>query len=248
MGIGTYRIARVLSAAVLAVSASLQAQDAPLGVVQQATAAHVRQAAVSQGATIYPGEELSTDVSGVLAVSIGGAGFRLLESSRAFFYSGSNGPVGELRGGTLTFRKEAGNSNITIVASDVKIVSTGEGAATGQVMIVSACEIRVTTVVGQVQVTSGSETRVLNERETYSVTPDVSVIDIRSSLSPEDPGYHQSHTHKSCTVDRSNKKWGGPPVGSGSSHFLKLAAIGGAVVAGVLLWPKGHNDVSPSTP
>jgi hypothetical protein len=237
----------VLCAAALSVSASLQAQDAPLGVVQQASSAHVRQAAVSEGATVYPGEELSTDVGGLLAVSIGGAGFRLFESSRAFFYAGSAGPVGELRSGTLTFRKEAGNNNITIVASDVRIVSKGEGAATGQVMIVSPCEIRVTTVVGQVEVTSGTETRVMNERETYSVTPEVSVIDIRSSISPEDPGYHQSHTHKSCAADRSTKKWGGPPVGSGSSHFVKWAVIGGAVVAGVLLWPKGH-DVSPSTP
>src|SRR4029077_2295086 len=126
----------VLCACALAVSVSLQAQDAPLGVVQQASAAHVRQAPVSEGATLYPGEELSTDVGGVLAVSIGGAGFRLLESGRVFFYAGSGGPVGEWRSGTFPFRKEAGNNNVTIVASDVKIASKGEEPATGQVMIV----------------------------------------------------------------------------------------------------------------
>jgi hypothetical protein len=248
MGIEIYRIARALGVAALVVSASLQAQDAPLGVVQQANLAHVRQAAVTQGATIYPGEELSTDVSGMMAFSIGSAGFRLLESTRVFFYAGPSGPVGELRRGTLTFRKEAGGSNITIVASDVRIVTKGDGAAAGHVLILSPCEVRVTTVVGQVEVTAGNEKQTMGERETYSVTPDNAVIEVHSSLSPDDPGYHQSHTHKSCRPVQSDKKWaGGPPIGSGSSHFLKVALIGGAVVAGVLLWPKGH-DESPSTP
>jgi hypothetical protein len=248
-GLGKYRIARVLGMAALGVSALAQAQEVPLGVVQQASMAHVRQAAVSQGATIYAGEELSTDVGGLLAVTVGGTGFRLLESSRAFFYQGAGGPVVELRSGTLTFGKEGGSTNVTIVASDVKIVSKGDGPATGQVMMASPCEIRVTSVVGQLDVTSGAEMRTLGERETYSVTPENAVIEVRSVVSPDDPGYHQSHEHKACQQQQNRKPFGSAPVGSGSSHFLKLAGIGAAVVAGILLWPKGHgNDVSPSSP
>src|SRR6476659_7747369 len=162
------RIGRVLVFAALAVSANTRAQEAPMGVVQQAIHARVKQGDVSEGATVYPGEELSTDVGGVLALSASGVGLRLLESSSAFLYHSGTGPLTDLRNGTMTFRKEAGSSNITIVASDVRIVSKGDGAATGHVLILSPCEVRVTTVVGQVEVTAGNEKQTMGERETYS--------------------------------------------------------------------------------
>jgi hypothetical protein len=218
-----------------------------MGVVQQAVHAHVKQGDVSEGATVYAGEELSTDVGGVLALSSSGVGLRLLESSRAFLYSAASGLMTDLRNGTITFRKEAGGSNITIVASDVRMVSKGDGPVTGQVMIVSPCEVRVTTVVGQVEVTSGTEVHLIGERETYSVTPDAAVLDPHGNLSPDDPGYHESHTHKSCTAQH-NAKRGAGPIGAGSSHFLKLVAIGGAVATAIILWPKSPSEESPSRP
>jgi hypothetical protein len=235
--------------ALATVSGVAWAQEPPLGVVQQASHAHVKQGEVTEGATVYAGEELGTDVGGVLALSVGGAGFTLLESSRAFFYSSAAGPIAELRNGAATFRKEAGGATIAIVASDVRITSKGDGPVTGQVMIVSPCEVRVTTVVGQVEVTSGSETHLIGERETYSVTPEVSVSDPRGNLSPDDPGYHESHAHKSCTAERGARR-GAPPVGAGSSHFLKIAAIAGAAAAAaavLLLSPKSSSE-SPSRP
>jgi len=219
-----------------------------MGVVQQAIHARVKQGDVSEGATVYPGEELSTDVGGVLALSASGVGLRLLESSSAFLYHSGTGPLTDLRNGTMTFRKEAGSSNITIVASDVRIVSKGDGPATGQVMIVSPCEVRVTTVVGQVEVTSGIETRLIGDRETYSVTPEAAVLDPHGNLSPDDPGYHGSHTHKPCAAQHSPRRGAGP-IGAGSNHFIKIAAIGGAVAAAIILWPKSSSsDESPSRP
>jgi hypothetical protein len=247
MNLAENSIGRVLVLAALAtVSGIARAQEPPLGVVQQASHAHVKQGDVTEGATVYAGEELGTDIGGVLALSVGGAGFTLLESSRAFFYSSAAGPIAELRNGAATFRKEAGGATIAIVASDVRITSKGDGPATGQVTIVSPCEVRVTTVVGQVEVTSGSETHLIGERETYSVTPDVSVLDPRGNVSPDDPGYHGSHVHKSCAAERTARR-GAPPVGAGSSHFLKIAAIGGAAAAVLLLWPKSSSE-SPSRP
>jgi hypothetical protein len=244
--LGIERIGRILIAA-LVVSAMSRAQEPPLGVVQQANRAHVGQSDITEGATVFTAEELSTDAGGVLAVSIDGAGFRLLESSRVFFYHGANGPIAELRAGTLAFRKEAGGGKVTIVASDVRVVSKDEGPVTGQVMIASPCEIRVTSVVGQLDVTSGQETRTVGERESYSVTPEVSVFDARSPVSPDDSGYHQSHSHRSCAAERPTRKFGGPPLPSGSSHFLKIALIAGGVGAIIALLPKGHSE-SPSVP
>jgi hypothetical protein len=222
-----------------------------MGVIQQSNLGHIRQTTVTEGATVYPGEVLSTDIGGMIALTIGTAAFRLLEGTRAVFFAGANGPVAELRNGTLTYRKEAGAPNLTIFASDVKVVTKGDAGASGHILILNPCEVRVSTGTGLVEVTSGDETQAMGERETYSVTPDNAVIEIHSAVSPVEPGYHESHTHKSCRPDQNNKKWGSAPVGTGSSHFLKLAAIGGAAVIGLLLIPKGHGhgqDESPSVP
>jgi len=228
----------------LAVSASLRAQEAPVGVVQQATRASLKQAPVSEGATVYSGEELSTDTGGVLAVSVGASGFRLLESSRAFFYRGASRPIAELSQGTLVFRTEGNGQKLTIVASDVRIVSKGDAAVTGQILIVSPCEIRVTTVSGQLDVTSGKETKTITDKETYSVMPHDAVSPVRAGVSPDDPGYHESHSHKGCE-ERSNKKLGAAPKLASSSSFLKLAGAG-AIVATIILLH--HADESPSHP
>jgi hypothetical protein len=79
----------------LAASAPTRGQGVPVGVVQQATRAALKQAPVGEGATAFSGEELSTDTGGVLAVAVGTTGFRLLESSRAFYYRGAWGPLAD---------------------------------------------------------------------------------------------------------------------------------------------------------
>lgn len=213
--------------------------------VQQASHASLKQRPVSDGATVFSGEELSTDIGGVLAVSVGGTGVRLLESSRAFIYRGASGPIAELSHGTLVFRKEASGPNLTIVVSDVRILSRGDGPVTGQVLLVSPCEIRVTTVAGQLDVTSGKETKTIAEKETYSVVPHDSVIPVRAGVSPDQPGYHESHSHKLCE-ERRNKNWAGTPKSPLNSPFLKLAGAG-AIIATTIILIHGH-DESPSHP
>jgi len=227
-----------------AASTPTRAQEIPVGVVQQATRAALKQVPVSEGATVFSGEELSTDTGGVLAVSVGTTGFRLLESSRVFFYRGASGPLAELTQGTLVFRKEAGGQSLTIVASDVRIVSKGDAPATGQVILVSPCEIRVTTVSGQLDVTSGTETKAISDKETYSVKPHDAVTPMRAGVSPDDPGYHQAHTHKACE-ERHDKNWGGLPKSPSTSSFLKLAGAG-AIIATIILIHQA--DESPSHP
>jgi hypothetical protein len=231
----------------LAVSALSRAQEVPLGVVQQASHASLKQRPVSDGATVFSGEELSTDVGGVLAVSVGGTGVRLLESSRAFIYRGASGPIAELIQGTLVFRKEASGQSLTVVASDVRIVSRGDGPVTAQVLLVSPCEIRVSTVAGQLDVTSGKETKTIVEKETYSVVPHDSVIPVRAvraGVSPDQPGYHQSHSHKVCE-ERRNKNWAGTPKSPSTSSFLKLAGAGAIIATIVLIL---RSEESPSHP
>jgi hypothetical protein len=242
--LGNPKIGRMLLIGMLATGAVVQAQEAPVGLIQEANRAHVRETTpVSGGASFYAGEELSTEEGGMLALSVGSTGFRLLDSSRAAFYRGAAGPVAELRRGTLIFRKEAGGENFEIVASDVRIVSNGEEAATGQVAIVSECDIRVTSVAGRVDVTSGKQTHAVNEKDAYRVVPEVSVLDRRASISPDDPGYHESHTHKSCAAVAT--KSGALPRPTGWSPFFKIATGTALLVVGISVWQAFE---SPSHP
>ncbi len=77
----------------LACQAPLPAADAPLGVVLQANLAHVKDSAITEGTTVYPGDELSTEVGGSLDLRIANSRFNLAANSRAHFYSGEKGSV-----------------------------------------------------------------------------------------------------------------------------------------------------------
>jgi hypothetical protein len=239
------RMRGIFLCASLLCSPASRAQSATLGVVQQASRAHLGQGAVTEGATVYAGEGLSTETDGALDLRVGSARFGLIENSEARFYPRPKGSVAELSAGTLIFRKAAGEGDVEVVSSDVRIVAEGEEAATGQVTVVSPCKIAVTSIVGQLKVTSGGETRIVKETESYSVIPEASVLAVRSHISPDDAAYHTSHTHKTC----------GEPVHKGmpASRFL---LIGGAAagVAGVLIGlhhggpPSGPPPESPNTP
>ena len=228
----------------LACQAPLPAADAPLGVVLQANLAHVKDSAITEGATVYPGDELSTDVGGSLDLRIANSRFDLAANSRARFYAGEKGSVAELTNGTLTFRRDAGTDGIEVVASDVRIVPKGEGAVTGLVTIYSPCKIAVTSTAGEIEVRSGTETRIVAEKETYAVIPEVSVSAAQTYISPDDPNYHQSHVHKACAL-------GNNPHNPGRFEKIALAAgLGGAaILVGTKLLTTSHqNAESPWKP
>jgi hypothetical protein len=208
-----------------------RAQNTPLGVVQQANLAHLGQGVVTEGATVYGGEMLSTDSGGTLELRVANSHFVLQESSRASFFPRPKGSVVELSDGVLTFRRDAGGSDIEVVASDVRIAPEGDGAVMGQVTILSPCKVKVTSLLGQLDVISGKEKRTIKEKETYSVIPEVSVFDVRARVSPDDAEYHRSHSHKACGAGYIPR--GGGPISAGTSRFLLLAGTVAGVATGV---------------
>jgi hypothetical protein len=199
-------------------------------VIQHADRAHLGPGVVNEGATVYGGERLSTDSGGGLDLRVGTSRYALLENSQASFFPGAKGSIAELISGTLTFKRDADGGNIEIVASDVRIVPDGDGAVMGQVTIVSPCKIKITSVLGQLDVVSGKEKKVIKEKEEYSVMPEATVLDIKERVSPDDDDYHKSHSHKSCAAGYIPR--GGSPLGAGTSRFLLLAAgVAGGVTA-----------------
>jgi hypothetical protein len=239
------RIGRaLLCASLLCPPPSPAATDAPLGVVLQANLAYFKQSAITEGATVYAGEELSTDVGGSVDLRIADSRFSLAANSRAHFYQGTQRAVAELTDGTLTFRRGEGADGIEVVASDVRIVPQGEGAVTGQVTIFSPCKITITSLTGAIEVTTGKETRTVLEKEAYSVTPEISVLAAKTFISPDDADYHQSHVHKACALAED-------PNRSGRFRKIALAAGlgGGAILAGIkFLTSSKPGEESPTKP
>jgi hypothetical protein len=207
-------------------------QDQPIGMVQTAERAHLDQGPVSAGASIYAGEVLSTDAGGAFELRVATLRFALRENSSASFYSGQKGSVAQLTGGTLLFSRDSGEAGIEIVASDVRIVPGGDGQVVGEVSIVSPCKIIVTSRLGQLKVTSGKEARTVNEKQSYSVIPEVTVFDVHYPVSPDDSEYHRSHTHKVCAAPITGPQTGAP-VAAGLSHFLPIALVAAGVATGI---------------
>jgi hypothetical protein len=218
----------ILATASLAFAPLSSAQDTPLGVVLQASLAHVRQSSLTEGASVFPGEEINTDVGGSVDIRIANSRYGLAANSHGRFYPshGAKGSVAELTTGTLTFRRDNGDS-VAVVASDVRIVPQGDAPATGQVTVYSPCKINVTAITGDLQVTAGAETHIVAEKESYEVLPQQAVISIANPISPDDPGYHQSHVHKTCTTPRQS---------NGSSQFARIGIIAGAGAAAAVIF------------
>jgi len=222
------RLGCILAIASLTFAPLSPAQDTPLGVVLQANLAHVRQSALTEGASVFAGEEISTEVSGSADIRVANSRYSFAANSHGRLYPAgtSKGSVAELSSGTLTFRRDNGDS-IEVVASDVRIVPQGDSPATGQVTIFSPCKISVTAITGDLQVAAGTETRVVAEKESYEVLPQQSVIAAANFISPDDPAYHQSHTHQTCTTPRQSK---------GISQFAKIGIIAGAGAAAAVIF------------
>jgi hypothetical protein len=112
------------------------------------------------------------------------------------------------------------------------------------VTIYSPCKIAVTSTAGEIEVRSGTETRIVAEKETYAVIPEVSVSAAQTYISPDDPNYHQSHVHKACAL-------GNNPHNPGRFEKIALAAgLGGAaILVGTKLLTTSHQSAeSPWKP
>jgi hypothetical protein len=208
-------------------------QDLPVGMVQTAERAHLGQGPVSAGASIYAGEVLSTDAGGAFELRVASLRFALLENSRASFYPRQTGSVAQLTSGTLTFRRDSGEADIEVVASDVRVVPHGDGPVVGEVTIASPCKIIVTSRLGQLDVTSGKETRTIDEKKSYSVIPVVTVLDVHYPVSPDDSEYHRSHAHKVCAAPPIIASQTGGPLAAGVNHFMQIALVGAGVATGI---------------
>ena len=222
----------------LCASPGFSQQAVPSGVVTMASRAMLGNEAVTVGSTVYSGDLLKTEDEGRLNVQAGTVQIALGPNTSIRLFRNVNRVLVEVERGSIAYTAKGTNEDLTIFALDVRLVPKTSVPASGQVDIVSRCDVLVTASHSSVDVTSGRETRTIQETKSFRVLSEFGV-DYRDSWQPvladypdfpRDAEYHKSHSHVACPagVWQASK----PPVAAGSSHFAEI--VGGA--AAIITW------------
>ena len=231
-----------VASAVLGVMPTYPAQNQATGVVVDAEGASIGESSLSAGSSLYTGDVVNTDSNGHAQIRVRQSRFELIGESYGAFFPGANGAVAELRHGTIIVALNSPSEAFEIFASDVRIVPKTERPILAQITMNSSCDLQIKVQKGNLEATSGKETKTLEEGHAYDVIPEVSVKDSRNpAISPDLSEYHRGHEHAACALAA---KLGKPPA-AGLSHFKIIA---GAVAAGILIPILLHTGGGSPTP
>ena len=224
-------------ASILILSVPASAQQPPLaGTVLNASHAQLAAAPVTSGATVFSGDLFRTDSEGTVQVQVGHAQFVLLPDSSLRIFRIQNKIVVELERGAVNYATAVGD-DVTLYASDIRIVPVTAQPSSGQVAITGRCQVRIASERGSVNVTSGKETKTINEGQATSALSEIGV-DYRDSWKPVladypdfDPQsqYHKSHTHAACPVAATQKNQAPLPGLGGHFKAAGFAVLGAAL-------------------
>ncbi|HXY23340.1 MAG TPA: hypothetical protein VEI73_01730 [Candidatus Acidoferrum sp.] len=218
---------------------SVKAQQAtPTGVVTVANRATVGNQGVSVGSTVFSGDLLKTEDEGRLNVQAATVQIALGPNTSVRLFRNLNRVIVEVERGSIAYTAKGTNEDLTIFALDIRIVPKTSVPASGQVTIVSRCDVNVSAIHSTIDVTSGRESRTIEETKSFRVLSEFGV-DYRDSWQPvladypeypRDAEYHKSHSHVACPagVWQASK----PPVAPAGSHFVEI--VGGALA--ILTW------------
>jgi hypothetical protein len=219
----------------------LAQQSVPAGVVGIASNATLGSTTLSEGATVFSGDPLKTGDSGRLQVQSGSMQFVLGANSAARIFREDNRFLVELERGSVAYTARGGSEDLTLYALDVKFLPKTSAMAAGQITIVSRCNLNATATHSSIEVTSGRETRTVEESKSFRVLSAVGV-DYRDSWKPvlsdypeypRDAEYHHSHDHIACAADLTQQAHKVPIAALGSGHFGEIVG-GGVAVIGVI--------------
>jgi hypothetical protein len=200
-------------AAILTVSMAaaplFAAPTSALGTVITAEKAHVGEALVSVGTTVYGGDQLSTEADGSIQLRAGAARLLLASSSVAVVNDEAGAASAKLLKGTATFSTANANA-FTLYASRAAIRPEKNDPTIAQVIYLSDREMIVHAKRSDLTVTVDGETQVVPEGTAYRV-----VLDPPASMmqGPEGAG----------TGSQGGSNRGGPPLRAGRSRFLIVA-------------------------
>jgi hypothetical protein len=142
----------ILSVGLLGVP-SFAANEKPLGLVTQATEAHLGSATVAIGTTVYPGDTLATDEGGTVRLKVGGSQFYLLSSSSATLSAGSSVVNASVARGTVGFSSN-GTDQLSLEIPEGILRAANGQPGYGQVTIISPREVIVSAYRGTLVLTT----------------------------------------------------------------------------------------------
>ena len=208
---------------------------------------------LSEGSTVFSGERLATGVGGEVRVQCGGIRLALRENSAMRAFQTGTKTIVELEHGTVLYATLGNSEDLTIYSLDIRVVPATSRPAMGQVSSPSHCQISVYPTKSSATVTSGRETKVIEESKSYEVTA-VEGIDYREDWKPilsdypefpRDADYHHSHSHVACAPAYANNTNRPPVQAVGQGHFREIA-IG--IIGGVSIIPIKKALESPDRP
>ena len=182
-----------------------------LGTVTFADRAHVGAARASVGATVFSGDQISTDQLGSVQVLAASARLVLSSSSSATFSQDDATPAATLTFGSATFSTAHSNAFALHVASAV-IRANSNLPTIGQVTVLNPKELIVKSTRGSLSIAVEDDVREIPEGSAYHV-----VLDPNAPV-PQGPR------------GAGTKGYGGPPIKAAKSKFIWYAvAIVGTV-------------------
>lgn len=165
---------RGLGALVLLLSLTglpLCSETPPLGTVLLAQKSYIGTANASAGSTVFEGDMLSTESTGVLQVITKAARFQLVQSGAAELGETQGIPTATLLRGVAVFT--TANAKAFLLRASIAEIRAGSDAPTvGQVWMVSAKELRVQSTRGTLAVTVDGATKLIPEATAYRVLLD----------------------------------------------------------------------------
>ncbi len=214
----------------LLVGIPLPGATPPLGIVTQSSRGHLSTAAASAGATIYDGDQLSTDAGGTLRLRIGASLMYLAEHTNLTLHSAPTGALADLAGGSLVF-SSALASAMEIRAREARIRAAGNVHTVAQISVVGPKELRVTARRGALEIMYRDEKETIPEGASYRVLLDPSPADMPIATNGRGPG-----------------SWPGkPPKPQGKTGKGLFLIAAGATIS-ITVWAMHEAWESPDSP
>ncbi len=213
-GIVKRSVSALLSVSVATVS--MWGADAPVfGTVVFAERAHVGQAGVSAGTTLFSGDVLNTEEAGGAQVRAGAARLQLAPVSRVAWGSESGTPAATLMAGTATFSTAKSRAFVLRMAT-ATVRAKSDEPTIGSVTYVNARELNVSCTRGTLVFAVDDDTMEVASGSAYHVILDP---DMGMPAPGKDPA----------------NAWGSQkPKKSGKNKFIFFWLFGGAAVAGAV--------------
>jgi hypothetical protein len=209
----------------------LGAAGEPLGIVIQTQDAHLSNANAQIGATVYPGDAITTEQDGTIRLRVGSGQLYLAPSSSASLTQNSKIAHISLSRGTAGF--VAVTASQLELETPVGLVRPANGQrAQGQVTVTGPNQMTVSAYSGALSVERNGESRIVEAGKSYNVT-----FDPNAALPAQGPAGAGTGQTGSGNNNGSNGSDGGKPspVNHGQLLFDALV-LGGAGAAGAVIW------------